>query len=161
MWARRNKCATLLQGSWLIYKARCRVAAMKEALKRERAFRERQRVCAIEMQRVVRGHLARVLIVRMKQYLRGMITTAKATLHVQTSVRKFLARKETERRRRRRLIQERWDAAIKIQKVFRGNRARHVFAIMMSLHALGAVEQAAAVCIQVGAAVYLFVCMCE
>jgi hypothetical protein len=123
---------------------------MKEALRRERAFRQRQTEAAIQMQRLVRGHLARVLMVRMKEYLRQMITQAKACLHVQTSMRRFLARKEAEKLRKERDVRARWNAAIKIQSAFRGSRGRHIFAVLISLHALNAVENAAAVAIQVG-----------
>jgi hypothetical protein len=48
-----------------------------------------------------------------------------------------------------RYIKLRWEAAVKIQKAYRGSRGRHIFAIIASLHALRRVENDAAIRIQV------------
>ena len=149
MEALRQKSAKIMQGAWLIYRARCRVMAIKEALQRERALQQRRKRAATEIQRIVRGLQARRLRARLQEFLREMLRQLKACLYVQTSARKFIARREAARRRMARNLKLRWEAAIKIQKAYRGSRGRHIFAIITSLHSLRRVENAAATRIQV------------
>ncbi len=62
----RQKSARIMQGAWLIYRARCRVMSIKEALLRERALAARRQRAATEIQRAVRGLLARRLYARLQ-----------------------------------------------------------------------------------------------
>ena len=154
---------------------------MKEALRRAKALFARQTAATIQMQRLVRAHLARQQFRAMRAFHALMLRQGKAALFMQSSIRRFLATMEARKRRyddapvllRHRVglasrysrcvfpvpsrfpslswqkrIKQRWEAAIKIQRTFRGSRGRHIFAILLSLNALRRVEEKAAVVIQ-------------
>jgi hypothetical protein len=145
----RQKSASIIATSWKIYRARCHVMGIKEARRRELALRRRRHQAATDIQRIMRGKLARMLMDRMRAFLALMIRQAKACLLVQMAVRRFISRREVARRRREREIRMRWKAASRIQAAYRGSRGRHIYAIILSLSALRAVENAAALRIQV------------
>ena len=144
----RHKCAIQIQSAWRVSRAKAFMAAIKEEIKYQIELRKKQTAAARKMQRMWRGHTARQFAERLRAEWRRVLAEQRAAVVLQNAIRRKKAYQMIKVLRANKELLRRQAAASAIQRVYRGSRGRHIFALLRSLAHLRAVEEAAAARIQ-------------
>lgn len=140
--------AIALQQAFRGHRGRADAGLMRALREKEKQDARKARLSAIDIQRVYRGHCGRQTRRHIVEHKRILALRQLATTYFQAIFRGFKGRKRAAIERKEAIKLRRFKAATKLQRFWKGSKARHFGSLMLSLVRLRQHEQLCALNIQ-------------